>query len=465
MAEGRFRSHRCPRGRRGRRVGPALASRIPAPAQVVAAVHRVSQALETVINPETAAWATLVGLTAGEGLGFNRAFILRLHGDRLTGWLGVGPRTREEGAALWHELRQNGIDPMARLSRPNPAVVRAERERHAALLRALSCPLEEASTRWQRPLVARRGHPVACVRHWLSTLGSQNLAVVPIVGAGQLWGVVLADNFINHRPIPPTLLEAAATMARNLRVAVERIELLQRLSEEERRRINAEHAAAMVETARTLAHDLKNPLALAGGLASELADALADAQGELAHQLRAIVAAVRNAESRLAELVAGLASRAEGTLLEAVDVAAAVARVVAAFEPLALRRGVRLEFRGPAQPAVAAAVPSYLERCVENLVGNAAEALEAAHAADGCVRVTVTSEAEVVRIEVVDNGPPLPSSMHGDPFSGGVSTRERGTGLGLASVRRLTDAMEGRVEYDEALPGWVRFTILLRRWV
>jgi nitrogen-specific signal transduction histidine kinase len=64
---------------------------------------------------------------------------------------------------------------------------------------------------------------------------------------------------------------------------------------------------------------------------------------------------------------------------------------------------------------------------------------------------------------VADNGPPLPAPLRADPFSGGVSTRARGTGLGLVSVRRLMDAMGGRVEYDEREPGWVRFSLLLRR--
>jgi signal transduction histidine kinase len=75
----------------------------------------------------------------------------------------------------------------------------------------------------------------------------------------------------------------------------------------------------------------------------------------------------------------------------------------------------------------------------------------------------VLAEGEDVRVEVADNGPPLPALLRGDPFAGGVSTHARGTGLGLISVRRLMDAMGGRVEYDEREPGWVRFSLTLRR--
>lgn len=453
---------RCRRrgGRRGGAGARSLAS-----AHLVAAVHRITQALERVVDPDTAAWATLVGLTAGQGLGFNRAFILRVQGDRLEGWLGVGPRTREEGAALWHELRENGVNPLSTLERPDPAVVAAEQRRLAPLLQTLSCPLDEGCSRCHRPLVARRGHPLAPVRRWLALLGSDSLAVIPVVGAGELWGVVLADNFINHRPILPPVLDAASTLVQSLRTAVERFELLRRLREEERRRITAEHAAAMLETARTLAHDLKNPLAIAGGLASEVAAAVGESGGDVARQLAAIVDSIRQTETRLAELVANLASRATGTPPQAVDVRAVVERVLASFRPLAARRGIRLEVENRLAGELAAAVPSYLERCLENLVGNAVEALERAQAAEGCVRLALSADHTTVRVDVVDNGPPLPPAMQTDPFSGGITTRESGGGLGLASVRRLVDAMEGRVEYDEPMAGWVRFSILLRRWV
>jgi signal transduction histidine kinase len=69
-----------------------------------------------------------------------------------------------------------------------------------------------------------------------------------------------------------------------------------------------------------------------------------------------------------------------------------------------------------------------------------------------------------VVLEVADNGLPLPALLRSDPFAGGVTTHRSGSGLGLASVRTLAEAMGGKVEYDEREPGWVRFTLLLRRW-
>src|SRR5512147_2891467 len=74
--------------------------------RLLAALHRVSEIMQVVIEPDVAAWAALVTLTAGEGFAFNRAFILIAEGEDLVGWYGIGPRTREEAVHVWTEMRR-----------------------------------------------------------------------------------------------------------------------------------------------------------------------------------------------------------------------------------------------------------------------------------------------------------------------------------------------------------------------
>ena len=447
-----FVRERLPKPRRRFRAG-----------RLLAALHQASESLQVVIEPDAAAWAALVTLTAGEGFAFNRAFLLLSEGEELRGWFGVGPRSREEAAAVWGELRHTGVHPLAALARVEPGQIERERGKHAEVLGRLSHPVVGGCGGWRKPFVARGQHPHPCVRHWLEVLDSPALAVIPMLAADQPWGVLLADNFVTGAPIYPGTLEAASTLANALRVALERTHLLARLKDEERRRTASEHATALVETARALAHDLKNPLALAGGLAREL---IADGAGEgagIRRDLATIADAVRTAEERLAQLVDGLAARVAGVTLAAVDVGDAVERVVNAIRPLANARKLHIVCYRPSGPELALAEASFLARCTENLVGNALQALREAQVDAGVVRVSVLADGSEVRIEVADNGPPLPPPLQGDPFAGGVSTHSRGTGLGLISVRRLMDAMGGRVEYDEREPGWVRFSLTLRR--
>ena len=447
-----FVRERSPKPRRRFRAG-----------RLLAALHRASESLQVVIEPDAAAWAALVTLTAGEGFAFNRAFLLLTEGDELRGWFGVGPRSREDAAAVWSELRHAGAHPLDALARVEPGEIQRERDKHADLLQRLSHPIVSGCGSWRRPFVARGQHPHPCVHHWIAVLESPALAVIPMIAADHPWGVLLADNFVTGAPIYPGTLEAASTLANALRVALERTHLLNRLKEEERRRAASEHATALVEAARTLAHDLKNPLALAGGLAREL---MAGDPGEavgLRRDLVTIADAVRTAEERLAQLVDSLTARVAGVSLEPIDVGEVVERVANSIRPLASARQIHVVCYRPSRAVLALAEPSFLERCTENLVGNALQALREAGRESGIVRVAVFADGESVRVEVADNGPSLPAPLRGDPFSGGVSTHSRGTGLGLVSVRRLMDAMGGRVEYDEREPGWVRFSLTMRR--
>ena len=42
--------------------------------------------------------------------------------------------------------------------------------------------------------------------------------------------------------------------------------------------------------------------------------------------------------------------------------------------------------------------------------------------------------------------------------------RRSSSGLGLASLRALAEAMGGKVDYDQSDTPWVRFALMLRRW-
>lgn len=456
-------SYRAPgrRSRRSRGSRPPLRPRRAISLRVLAALRRVGAALETMTDPTPAAWATLVGFTAGEGLAMNRAFLLLSEGDWLRGTMGVGPSSRAEAASVWSEIAQDSIKPLEEISNPPQALIEAELQRHRALLEQLAHPMSGACSGWSSAFVARPGHPNPCVAHWLTILESPALLVSPMRGADRPWGAIIADNFVTRTPISPAVLQAAETLTHGLRIALERTELFERLAEEHRHRTAAEQSAALAEAARGLAHDLKNPLALAGGLARELADAPPADRSLLEHHLATIADAVSRAEERVGRLADGLALKAAETAVEAVDVGEVCDRIVDLFRHLALCRNVRLVCYRPARPLIASASAPSLERCLENLIGNALQALSGR---SGTIQVSASGHDEKILVEVADDGPPLPVGLKPDPFSGGFSSRSEGTGLGLASVRRLVASMGGQIEYDEKEPGWVRFSISLRRW-
>lgn len=457
---------RRPRGMRRGRVGtweiePGPPLRRHRPSRLLDLLVAVGGSLERAVDPEVAVWTVLVALTAGEGLGFNRAFLLLAQDQELRGFLGVGPRNREEAFRLWADISHHQIRPIEDLCEPDPAAIAGERQRHAATLAALTVPSPGDCRTWRRAFVAHTNHPQPSVRHWTEVLDSRALLVIPLLSGDEPWGVVLADNFVTAAPIYLGTVEAAETLAHVLRAAIERTSLLRRLRDEEQRLLATEHAEMLLATARSLTDALVNPLSIAGGTARELVAAPPSEPAELLPRLRVIADSISRIEEHVSRLAHGLASRANGGQSQEVELGELADRVVERFRPLALKRHVRLVCYRPARRVRVAATPETAERCVETLVANA---LAACEAQQGEIQVAVSEEGDWGRLQVADTGPFLETELRRAPFAGSMSMRRGSSGLGLASLRALAEAMGGKVGYDESDAGWVRFALLLRRW-
>ena len=104
---------------------------------------------------------------------------------------------------------------------------------------------------------------------------------------------------------------------------------------------------------------------------------------------------------------------------------------------------------------------SRLERALANLVDNGAR-----HAASS-VRVSVSREADRVRVVVDDDGPGIPAIDRERIFErftrlDGSRARDRGgAGLGLAVVRSIVTRHGGYVWADDSPLGGARFTLEL----
>ena len=109
----------------------------------------------------------------------------------------------------------------------------------------------------------------------------------------------------------------------------------------------------------------------------------------------------------------------------------------------------------PSSPLMARASPDHIKRIVLNLLRNAAQ-----------VSREVTLRGEIERGEVVisiaDRGPGIPKGMQERIFEPFVTDKEQGAGLGLAIVRKLSEANGGRVELKEATSEGSVFRVYLR---
>jgi two-component system sensor histidine kinase PilS (NtrC family) len=109
--------------------------------------------------------------------------------------------------------------------------------------------------------------------------------------------------------------------------------------------------------------------------------------------------------------------------------------------------------------------PDLMRQVLWNLLANAAHAARWHHAASGgkgCVTVRTGVDADGwARLEVDDDGAGIPPQDLPRLFTPFFTTKERGSGLGLATVQRLVDAHRGTVVAGNGGNGGARFVVRL----
>ena len=215
---------------------------------------------------------------------------------------------------------------------------------------------------------------------------------------------------------------------------------------------------AREELLRHMSHEIRTPLNGVIGMLGLLARTKMDGAQ------RAYVANARESAEHLLGLVNDLLdfARIEAGKLELetapVDVERVVQGVAELLSPKAHEKGLDLAWSVAGDvPATLLADEGRLRQILFNLAGNAVKFTES-----GGVLIAVTREGGrgktcKVRFSVRDTGPGVPAEArdvifeefgHADPSHAG---RYGGAGLGLAVVKRLVDAMDGRVGLASAV--------------
>lgn len=207
-----------------------------------------------------------------------------------------------------------------------------------------------------------------------------------------------------------------------------------------------------VQLVGDVAHELRTPLATLDGYLEGLEDGVVAADADTWHLLRGETARLTRLVDDLSDLWRAEAHQVP-LRMEPVDAAVVARGLVERLAPLAGRR--TFEVVDPGTPVLARADRDRLAQIVSNYLTNALR-----HAPEGSpIRVIVGRAGDRVRIAVRDEGSGLaPDQLDAvfERFYRVDPSRSRalgGSGIGLAIVRALAEAMDGRAWADSEGPG------------
>jgi len=217
--------------------------------------------------------------------------------------------------------------------------------------------------------------------------------------------------------------------------------------------VSAQRAQAWGEVARRLAHEIKNPLTpiqlSAERLEIKLASKLPDPERALlVKSVHTIVDQV-DSMKRLVNEFRDYA-RLPAAELKPVDLNGLVHDVLhlyaregdAARGPSPVPVRVELD---PACPRILGD-PHQLRQVIHNLLQNAQDATENRPHPDVLVRTQWSEASRRVRLSVLDNGSGFPEHILKRAFEPYVTTKTKGTGLGLAVVKKIADEHAARID-------------------
>ncbi|MDB6002347.1 MAG: sensor histidine kinase [Rhizobacter sp.] len=214
--------------------------------------------------------------------------------------------------------------------------------------------------------------------------------------------------------------------------------------------VSAQRSEAWSEVARRLAHEIKNPLTPIQLSAERLEHKLSSKlEGADQAMLTRSVGTIVNQVQALKQLVNEFRdyARLPAAHLTALDLNALVAEVLGLYG--AEQESGRLSSHcEPELPAIVGDA-TQLRQVIHNLVQNGLDAV--VDRPDGQVSVLTQvarneqGDVRAVRLSVIDNGPGFSDKVLKRAFEPYVTTKSKGTGLGLAVVKKIADEHGARV--------------------
>jgi signal transduction histidine kinase/DNA-binding response OmpR family regulator len=427
--------------------------------------------------------AVLVGITAEEGLRFNRAFLALFDDDNqyLVGKLAIGPDCQEEAGRIWSEIQERSLsfleivhgfrDGCKELDREvnriiqelripvtdqENILIKSARERRSIVVSrengSVPRPLERRSTMlaenpypWP-PAVERRGEEelLAIPHELISLLREDTFVVVPLFSPSRSFGVIIADNFVTGQPISPNDIGSLELFASQASLAIEhshlyqdqqrRIGELEELTEELNKNkdllVAAERFSALGQMAAQLVHSIRNPITSIGGIARILV------RKPASEEQKKFLDVVGKESVRLEQILDDLYSYTDqfNVLdLAPLDLCSLLQRTQLLLQADMVRQAVVWKLSGCEKAIWLNADQRHLRQLFLHLFRNALEAMPEG----GELAVAVGMDDQWLRVVVRDNGVGMPEDYLGkatDPF---FTTKTYGTGMGLTLVEKI----------------------------
>ena len=204
--------------------------------------------------------------------------------------------------------------------------------------------------------------------------------------------------------------------------------------------MQSEKQASIDQLSSTLAHEIRNPIAAAKSLVQQMGEDPTSVEN--VEYAKVAVEELDRVEKRISHLLRY--AKEEDYLFEHVNLAGVVDAALIQLRAKLDAGGVRIVRHYIGGPTVNADKEK-LKQVFANIVDNAIDAF-ASDARDRCVELFIENGGKRATVRLRDNGAGIPADKLERIFNPFFTTKETGTGLGMAIARKIVEAHEGSVD-------------------
>ena len=217
--------------------------------------------------------------------------------------------------------------------------------------------------------------------------------------------------------------------------------------------------AELAELAGGFIHEIKNHLSTLGLNLQLLAEDFADPQSQRERRALERVKRLESECQRLVDVSNDFLrfARVQEVETKPADLAVVVEEVVDFFNPTARAAGIEIKSYLAGDLPQAALDADLFKQVLLNLLLNAQQAMPDG----GEVTIQGRSEQDAIFLSVIDTGKGMTPEVAAKIFRPFFSTRQGGTGLGLATTCKIVAAHGGNIEVQSEVGRGSKFTIRL----
>lgn len=172
--------------------------------------YELTKAMRTTLRLDEIIYIILTGLTAHEGLRFNRAaiFFTDEQKNKITGFMGIGPMDSKEANQIWQSIEEEKKDLYGLIDNYNRVKEEETKPKFMEFIRSLSFDLDEKSglifniLSDKTCLHIKENHPPNLEADPLiQKMDLSEFIICPLYIKGNPKGIVVVDNYITKKPI------------------------------------------------------------------------------------------------------------------------------------------------------------------------------------------------------------------------------------------------------------------------